>query len=235
MEYRDRDIDRIPDDAPSADVPLAHQTNDPTVALGGQVEAMQAAPGAQQDDVLRRGRAERLSHWISEGMEEHEAQFFAANPLMIDYPDKAVAAVKQAHQQGYQPGSDDYFSAVKSNFAKRMENPAGAVDRVVDEARVSPERTREPSAPAEDVFEYDNARVVVSPKRVAVSAPPSRSDTIAASYMGGRDYDLDRGRITLSQLQKEAARISGCSEQEYALQLIRLRDEKLAGNYQGGG
>jgi hypothetical protein len=56
-----------------------------------------------------------------------------------------------------------------------------------------------------------------------VSAPVSRETT---SWTGRRE---DRpGRITLSVAQREAARISGLTDVQYAQQLIRLREEKAA-------
>lgn len=58
-----------------------------------------------------------------------------------------------------------------------------------------------------------------------VSAPPSRE---VPSSSG------DRGsRVTLSVAQKEAAKIAGVTEKEYAENLLKLRAEKLNGNYGG--
>lgn len=71
----------------------------------------------------------------------------------------------------------------------------------------------------------------VQPTRRAsavVSAPVSR-ETPSSSGNGDRP-----GRITLSAAQKEAAKIAGISEAEYAKNVIRLRNEKANGNYTGG-
>ena len=53
------------------------------------------------------------------------------------------------------------------------------------------------------------------------------------SWTGRRD---DRpGSITLTVEQPEAAKLSGITEVEYGRQLLRLREEKAAGNYIGNG
>ena len=64
------------------------------------------------------------------------------------------------------------------------------------------------------------------PRRIS-SAPPSRE---AVSSSGQRGTT----QITLTVAQKEAARISGISEKDYVLQLLKLRQEKANGNYGGG-
>lgn len=63
-------------------------------------------------------------------------------------------------------------------------------------------------------------------RRSAVSAPPSRQ---TPSSTGRRDD----GRVTLTPAQKEAAKISGVSEKDYAAQLLILKKEKANGNYGG--
>lgn len=81
---------------------------------------------------------------------------------------------------------------------------------------------REPRpAPVEEHMEEE------PPARRITSAPPSRE---AVSSSGKRVETS----ITLSQAQKEAAKIAGISEKEYATQLLKLRQEKANGNYGGG-
>ncbi len=234
MEFRKyQDGGRVAaDEAAIADVPRQLQTDEPTVALKAQVAALQAAeaaPGAAQpersDDVHKR-RVEQVAAWIQRGVPEPDVRFLSDNPSLVDRPDVLNIAAKQAMDAGYERSTPEYFSALKDNFERLVSAPSPtAVDRVVAEARAS--------IPAENVFDHENSRLVVTPRRVSVSAPPSRGDTIAASYMGGRDYDLDRGRVTLTPKQKEAAQISGCSEFEYATQLLRLRERKAGGDYGG--
>ncbi len=59
-----------------------------------------------------------------------------------------------------------------------------------------------------------------------VSAPVSREAPLSSS--GERP-----GQIRLTVAQKEAAKISGVSEKEYAENMLKLKAEKLNGNYGG--
>lgn len=67
---------------------------------------------------------------------------------------------------------------------------------------------------------------VAEPPRRAVSAPVSRE---APSLKDGRPVTT---RITLSQEQREAARVAGISEIEYARQLVKLEQAKKEGRLQ---
>jgi len=90
-----------------------------------------------------------------------------------------------------------------------------AVDRAIADARTSRAR---PSA---------NVEPAQTSQRSAVSAPPSRE---SPSWTGGQSTGR---RITLTPAMREAARISGISEEQYAKGLLRLREEKERGNYTG--
>jgi hypothetical protein len=122
-------------------------------------------------------------------------------------------------REGHEPYSPSYFAEAEKRLAEPEEVDRSAVDEALAQARAA--------APVEDVFDHENSRLRISPRRVAVSAPPSRE---VPSSNGSRD----QGRVTLSLQQKEAARISGISEEEYAMQMLRLRQEKEAGHYTGG-
>ena len=85
---------------------------------------------------------------------------------------------------------------------------------------------RQPSRQAQHVEEDDMDDEPVAPlRRSAVSAPPSREPPASQG--------LRNSQIKLSPAQKEAAKIAGIEEKEYAKQLMRLRDEKANGNYGG--
>ncbi|WP_316200801.1 MULTISPECIES: hypothetical protein [unclassified Bradyrhizobium] len=130
--------------------------------------------------------------------------------------------------EGHEAYGPEYFAEVDRRLA------APADDETADRALATAKR-HEAATAARQRADDDDAQVFVSPNgnRLRVSAPPSREGTIAASYMGGREYDLSQGRITLTGAQKEAARISGISEREYAAQLLELRARKQAGDYGG--
>lgn len=74
----------------------------------------------------------------------------------------------------------------------------------------------------EEVVEED--KPIQSERRI-YSAPPSR-DVPTSS---GRREDS----VTLNAAQKEAAKIAGITEKEYALQVRKLKNEKMNGNYGG--
>lgn len=80
------------------------------------------------------------------------------------------------------------------------------------------------SAPKAVASEEDDMDEEPVQRRASVSAPPSRE-------VPGSNGVRSEGRITLTAAQKEAARISGISEKEYAAQLINLQKEKQRGNY----
>lgn len=61
-----------------------------------------------------------------------------------------------------------------------------------------------------------------------VSAPVSREVPMSSSTA------RKPGQVTLSAAQKEAAKLAGITEAEYAKQVIRLQQEKMNGNYTGG-
>jgi len=86
-------------------------------------------------------------------------------------------------------------------------------------------RTRMESKKASKVEEQEEE--VQPQRRATVSAPVSRE----APSSSGTDRP---GRITLTVQQKEAAKIAGITEVEYAKNLQRLKAEKANGNYTGG-
>jgi len=93
-----------------------------------------------------------------------------------------------------------------------------AVDRAIADARTA--RARPSAADVEPAQ---------TSQRSMVSAPVSRE---APSWSGGKGTGRNT-RITLSLQQKEHARVSGVTEEEYAKGLLRLREEKERGNYGG--
>jgi hypothetical protein len=73
-----------------------------------------------------------------------------------------------------------------------------------------------------------NTEPADQPARV-VSAPVSRE---TPSWSGGKGTGRS-SRVTLTPAMKEAARIAGVSEEDYARGLMRLAEEKERGNYGG--
>lgn len=82
------------------------------------------------------------------------------------------------------------------------------------------------SKPRQDVADDDDEEEVQPTRRSVVSAPVSRE---APSSSGKRSS----GEIRLTQLEREAAKMAGITETEYAKQLAVLRKAKANGSYGG--
>lgn len=82
-------------------------------------------------------------------------------------------------------------------------------------------------AAPKQVQEEDDYVEEPTQRRASVSAPPSRE---VPSSSGVRTND----RVVLTQAEKEAAKISGISEKEYAAQKLNLMKAKREGHYGGG-
>jgi multidrug efflux pump subunit AcrA (membrane-fusion protein) len=107
--------------------------------------------------------------------------------------------------EGLEPYSRDYFEVLEERLGLRQAARRQPVEQDVDD---------------------DDEPQVRPTKRATVSAPPSRE---VPSTSGVRND----GKIRLSREEKEAARISGISEEEYAKQKIIMMQEKSKGNYGG--
>lgn len=194
---------------------------DPALALKGQIEARQRAeaPQPQSDDPLANIALPDLAKdWLRK------------NPKYL-YEAELNQKLQDLHHvlvdEGHAAYSEPYFAEIDRRLA------GGAVDAALAKARAG---TLHPIPDDDGIDVYDppsgNGRLVIGElsRRAVVSAPPSRE---VPSSDGVYRHDHP-GRITLTAAQKESARISGISEAEYAQQLIRLRQEKDAGNYGGG-
>jgi hypothetical protein len=101
-------------------------------------------------------------------------------------------------------------------------HPAYSVDYFVSmETKLG---MRKASAEAPVLEEHEDEPAPRS--RSMVSAPVSRDGVPSSS--GEKP-----GQVRLTAMQKEAAKIAGITEKEYAEQVLRLRGEKLNGNYGG--
>jgi len=108
--------------------------------------------------------------------------------------------------EGYTPYSAEYFDVMEQKLKMRA---APIV-----------------AAPVEEDEDVDGPPE--SPRKAIVAAPPSReAPSMGSSTPRG-------GQITLTKAQKEAAKIAGIEEKEYAMQLIKLQKAKSEGFYGGG-
>jgi len=143
-------------------------------------------------------------------------QILAENPEMLAHPEITKIAEREALRSGLEPYSEEFHQAVKRSFDLRMKYATG-------QAQLPPI----PSEPVEnDIQTYDLPELRNNNR--FVSAPVSR-ETGATGF----NHDAGPGKVRLTVAMKEAARIAGISEAEYAAQVLRLREEKEAGNYGG--
>jgi hypothetical protein len=131
--------------------------------------------------------------------------------------------------QGFEPYGEKYFEEINDRLGEGPKiTPPTAVDRVLAEARAA----SIPDDDGDDDGRYLKSAsgnlLAVGSRKVSVSAPPSRE---VPSTSGTRNRD--NGRVTLTTAEKEAAKIAGVSQEEYALQKLRLLEAKARGDYGG--
>jgi len=129
------------------------------------------------------------------------------HPEYLHNPEKN-AEIQYLHwkvvAEGLQPYSQPYFERMEERLGMR-----GSLEPEDDEE-----------------LEVSEEEKPTQTRKIAYSAPPSREVPKASGQR-------DTGRITLTAAQKEAAKIAGVSEADYAVQLMKLREEKKLGNYGG--
>jgi hypothetical protein len=212
-------------DTPRADVAADHATEQMLEAVSPTDEASNAFQ--RQIDALR--ESERIQKQRNE-----VAAFLKANPAMIQHPEITGQAEIEAQKQGHQYRSPAFFKAVQDNFTDhlnqyREELSDGYLEKMAelgeDVSDVSPvDRALEDARPSS--LDYEPLSSVPSNRSGMYSAPISR-EVPSGSYS-------DRpGTVRMTPAMKEAARISGVSEREYAENVLRLREEKKSGNYGG--
>jgi hypothetical protein len=178
------------------------------------IEWMHIHPQVLTDPAVN-AQAQHLHHVLAgEGFEAYSEPYFMEMERRlfgtgaVDADDEYAEAERQL---GAAERRRDRIADINRELEDIEQNHISDVDRVIHEAR----KGRQSPAP-----------VTAPPRRVApVSAPVSRE---AIGSGGRRD-----SRITLSLAQKEAAKISGISEEHYAMNLLRLREEKEAGYHTG--
>lgn len=213
---------------------------DASVAFQGQIDALRKAEQNQREqneqfqrDRFTMSREDRTQHWRDQGIGGADLDYMNA---LSDNPHVTVMAVADARKQGHAEDTDEFHNAVRSNFHRLLPQLSEQSDPVHDleaayqrgdvsgQADATKRISKAETARARLEDESDRARGRI------VSAPVSR-DTMGT---GGGSYGDNRpGRVTLSIAQKEAAKIAGISEKEYAENVLRLRAEKAEGNYGG--
>lgn len=196
------------------------------IALAGEASDFQALSQAHR----KLAKAEAAIARLEDGKAELEERAKAPPPQQavgdhidrMDIPDNAKAFLRRNRHYLEDKRLNAKLNVVHLDLLD--EGYAAFSDDYMAElqTRMQPKRKETPAAPEPE----DN----VQPQRRAsevVSAPVSRE----APSSSGTERP---GRITLTVAQKEAAKMAGITEAEYAKQLLRLRQEKALGNYTGG-
>jgi hypothetical protein len=189
-----------------------HVPDDPDVLAEVPIRP-DATTAVEADDPLDKVLAE---------MPPLAADWLRAHPQYLHDADEN-ARITALHHELIGEGVEAYSAPYFAEIEQRLEQSNGT-------------HSNADPIPAEaEEFETPHSRIRVSPKRVQVSAPPSRGGmgSIVESYLGGRDYDMRQGRITLTAEQKHFARIAGVDDRTYAENLIKLRERKAMGDYGG--
>jgi hypothetical protein len=181
--------------------------------LTAQLEALRQAGQAQQQQTTAFAIATvRRNEW------------YAGNPLAQKFVAHLNALHSEAIQSGLADVSPEYFAHLDDRLAAMQEQQDER-----DGQEIVEEMERLAAA---------NGAPRPEPRRPPPSHPPSPSPSIvsapvsrSAPTMSGTRY----GRITLSPEQREAARIAGITEAEYARWLPELERAKAEGRYNTGG
>jgi hypothetical protein len=193
-------------------------SDDAAHAFKAQIEALKGAeeiarqrqaspvPPAQQPIDQRELR---LAQWRQQGLSREQESFLRSNPILIDRPEITAFAKAEAHRDGHGPDKPEHYEVVKRNFNRISEE---LEQRAAARAKPEPEYSEPRSAPQR------------SSPSVGYAAPVSREVPSGAYYSERRS-----SRVTLSPQEKEIARLSGISEEEYALGKMELKRRKEAG------
>jgi hypothetical protein len=205
------DVVSVPDPAPSVETAIdaspapASPESSPEPVAQPQDDAGAALlaqlEAIRQHEALAQA-AQRRNEWVQ------------SSPLAQQH----YAALSVLHQEAMQSGlvdtSPEYFSYLDARLADlAAQQPATAASHLVQEMQQRATQLRPQEQP--------------KPTRISpamVSAPVSREIPSAGGFRSP-------SRITLTAEQREAARMSGVSEAEYARQLLRLRELQASGEY----
>jgi hypothetical protein len=208
---------KIDTDAPAAEV------DDASIAFQKQIDALRKSEQLAKDraaavpmaapNLSREERAQRIRE---AGASPEHISFLLANPRMLDGDgfNTTAKAHWQAIEAGHEVDSPEYFRAVKSAFNNMVSPPEDVPEPVV----------KRKAAKVESDYDSPNSRSMIS-------APVSRDwGTTATS---GAVNGERPGQVHMTVAMKEAARISGLTDREYAEQVLELRRRKSEGDYGG--
>jgi hypothetical protein len=207
-------------DEAAQDAPPA--SNPADTALRQQFEAMQQAQQMQRQQAAMASRIPRtpqelVALWKAQGLTDREAQFLLDHQEMIARPDFIARAANEAQAQGIERDSDEYFQTIADSFNRQVEERAQRkAKKAKKHAEPPPEFFTLPPAPPEQPEQSMSS---------IYSAPVSRQ-------VGGGSVPTSPRSVTLTTAEREAARMSGISEMEYARNKILLMQRQARGEVQ---
>ncbi len=190
-----------PAPAPPPEPPTSSQ-NEAQQALLAQLDALRESEGLQQQHQQALAAAE-----------ERRQAWLAGNSLAQQHYGHLAGFHNEAMQSGLADSSPAYFNFMQDQLAAlQSEDPAANAHMIAEELQARAAERAEPQAPA----------------------PPSRSCIVSAPVSRGVPSSTPgwaTGKITLTPAEREAARLSGISEVEYAKHRLRLNAMKASGEY----
>jgi len=211
-----------PADVVVSSVEAAPITNDasspepPLEATKNLIEAEQALR-AQLDALGKAGSFQRQQQEAISTSEDRRRDWLASNRLAQEHYNDLGALHNEALKLGLADTSPEYFQHMEGRLAAlRAQHPSANTHRLIEEMQAQAARDADAREPPKRPAPSVNARYV--------SAPVSRE---SISYSAQRPT----GRVVLTQIDKEFARIAGITEAEYGKQKLRLAEEKANGRY----
>jgi hypothetical protein len=203
-----------------------------------QIEAARQQQLHQEQQQLRQEQLQRfqqlspreqvLEVWKQSGISETESAFFAAHPSLLDHPKVTQQAIALAMEAGHQRGSDTINQAVLHAFDR--------LQALIAEQQQAAEYQPEPQAAPPQPQVQPLMSTERPPKAFSPLPPPAAPRIPVSAPVTPRVPSADRNpvssQVRLTAEEREIARMSNMTDEEYALQKRRLMAEKRQGFHQ---
>jgi hypothetical protein len=189
----------------------ALKPDEATVRLQKQIEDLKKSEELQRTARMMPqrppSREEKLAAWRAQGMSAEDERTLSERPEMIDYPRLTAIAAHEAAQQ-HERGTDSHRQATRQIFDEHLAR-LQAQDTATATAQPAPEFFRPPPTP-----------LPAEPSRASfVSAPVSREVPTGSGSRSNR-------QIRLTAEEREAAKMAGITEVEYAKQKQKFTEAR---------
>jgi hypothetical protein len=187
------------------------------------LQQLRAAQEAQRQQYSRPRPPQTREEWVAalmreSGTTEAEANFLLDRPPMLTNPKAMQKAMAEIQAAGVKrDDSPEYFQAVESAFQHHLQRKQEKAAAKA-ESQPTPKFFQPPPAPPQEPPEHAQAAIY--------SAPVSREAG------GGGGYQPSPSSVRLSPQEREAAKMAGISETEYAHQKLRMLQAQRDGTIQ---